>query len=286
MGIQLRLTEIFRFLDNRNTLFWVIISIVLILFTGWLDFETGYELSFSLFYLAPISLAAWFVKNRYINTGIAAFSALVWLVADIGCGHEYSHDGITIWNTAIRLGFFIVVIILISSLRKVFDHEREMSRTDYLTGAFNMRSFMEIARNELNRIERYKHPFTIAYIDLDDFKDVNDGLGHSEGDSLLQLIAKSLKKYMRVTDVVARLGGDEFVLLLPETDQEAAKKVMGRLQGGLTEEIQKYNHPITFSIGVLTCTNGHSVEDLLKTADHLMYSVKNTGKNGIKYSQK
>lgn len=86
---------------------------------------------------------------------------------------------------------------------------------------------------EIDRLHRYGRPFTVAYIDLDNFKAVNDQFGHAIGDRVLCTVVSSLKKYMRKTDVCARLGGDEFALLLPETDHEFARLVISKIQGEL-----------------------------------------------------
>jgi len=149
----------------------------------------------------------------------------------------------------------------------------------------NSRFFYELAQMEIDRFQRYKHPFTLTYIDLDNFKAVNDQFGHSTGDQVLRTVIGSVKKHLRRTDVVARLGGDEFVLLLPETDQEPAYVVINKIRGDLLEEMRQQNWPITFSIGVLTCrVVPNTIDELIKMADDLMYSAKHDGKNAVKYS--
>jgi diguanylate cyclase (GGDEF)-like protein len=125
----------------------------------------------------------------------------------------------------------------------------------------------------------------LAYIDLDNFKIMNDQFGHSVGDQVLRTVVSSARKYLRKTDVVARLGGDEFALLMPETDQESARIALSKIQSGLLEEMRQSHWPITFSIGVLTCmATPQTTDALVSLADELMYSVKRNGKNAIKYS--
>lgn len=251
---------------------------------GILDFLTGYELAFSLFYLFPILLLTWLTSLRW---AIAAsfFSAFIWLLADVAAGSNYSSPIIYIWNTLVRLSFFIISTILLSSFRRALEHERELARRDFLTGAINSRNFYEIMQMEIDRFRRYNRPFTLAYIDLDDFKVVNDKFGHSTGDQVLCAVADSVRKNLRKSDVVARLGGDEFALLLLETDQETARVVVSKIQGILQDEMRQNNWPVTFSIGVLTCpTAQYTVDELLGLADGLMYEAKHDGKNGIKYS--
>ena len=126
---------------------------------------------------------------------------------------------------------------------------------------------------------------TNAYLDLDNFKWVNDNHGHSVGDTLLINIARNAKSNLRISDFFARLGGDEFAVLLPDTDEKSARIALHKLQGKLLEEMNKHNWPVTFSIGTVTCHDiPKSVDELIKQADNLMYSVKNHGKNSIEFS--
>ena len=271
-------------LQKQSKPFWIIIGFLLIGGVGILDFLTGYELAFSLFYLIPVSLVAWLTSRRL---GILASlaSAFVWLIADVAAGHSYSHPFIYAWNTFIRFSFFILTVFLLSTLKRVLERERELARTDYLTGAINSHLFYDFVQMEIDRIQRYKHPFTLAYIDLDNFKTVNDQFGHSIGDQVLCALVNSARKYLRKTDVVARLGGDEFALLLPETNQESARVTFSKIQNGLLEEMRQSHWPITFSIGVLTCSTApQTTDELVYMTDELMYSVKLNGKNAIKYS--
>jgi diguanylate cyclase (GGDEF)-like protein len=163
--------------------------------------------------------------------------------------------------------------------------EREVARLDDLTGAANRRYFFEMAQIELDRSQRYKHPFNIVYIDIDDFKNVNDQWGHEVGDQLLRAVVQLVQRHVRKTDFLARFGGDEFVLLLPETDQAAAQITVSKLRSALLDKMRYYNWPATFSIGVLTCIDVHlGLDELIREADNLMYSVKKNGKNGIAYA--
>jgi diguanylate cyclase (GGDEF)-like protein len=149
----------------------------------------------------------------------------------------------------------------------------------------NSRVFYDLLQTEINRSQRYKDPFTIAYIDLDNFKTVNDDFGHTTGDQVLRFVVDQVKKHLRKTDVVARLGGDEFVLLLPETNQESAQIVLAKFQRDILAEMQQNNWPVTLSIGVLTCIDApQAIEEVVRMVDGLMYSVKRGSKNGIEYA--
>jgi diguanylate cyclase (GGDEF)-like protein len=263
---------------------WVMMGFILIVGLGLLDFITGYEISFSLFYLLPISLVVWFAGKRF---GIAAsiVSAAVWLLADVLSGNHYSHAIIYFWNSAIRFGFFIIVTLLLTELKTALEHEKNLSRTDRLTGAMSMDFFYNLLQAEIYRFQRYKHTFTVAYVDLDNFKAVNDEFGHSVGDTVLRTVVNHVRNGLRKTDIVARLGGDEFAILLPETDQITAQVAMSKIQQSLLSEMKKSNWPETFSIGAITINaSPGTANELIKLADNLMYTVKSNGKNAINYS--
>jgi diguanylate cyclase (GGDEF)-like protein len=271
-------------LEKRSKFFIIAVGFALIGAIGILDFLTGYEFAFSLFYLIPISLVTWLTNRRF---GIVAslVSTVVWIISDVAAENPYSHRVIYAWNTLMGLIFFVTVTFLLSMLRRALEHERELACTDYLTGAVNSRVFYDLLQTEINRSQRYKTMFTIAYIDLDNFKTVNDELGHATGDEVLSFVVNQIKKNLRKTDVVARLGGDEFALLLRETKQESAQVVLSKLQHDILAGMQQNNWPVTLSIGVLTCIDApHTTDEAVKKVDDLMYSVKRGSKNDIKYA--
>jgi diguanylate cyclase (GGDEF)-like protein len=262
---------------------WIGLGFALLGGVAYLDYITGVELSFSLFYLLPISLLAWTVRERF-GLVIAFLSAGIWLMVDVWSGNRYSSVLPYIWNTIVRLGFFLLPVFMIR-LNRAMQHEQALARTDFLTGVLNVRSFRELAQMEIDRSLRYQRPFTIAFIDVDNFKTINDTFGHTTGDTVLCAIAESMQAHLRKTDIVARLGGDEFVVLLPETDSQTAPVVISNMQRALVQEMNKNGWSVTFSIGVLTLTAPQlSVDEMLGRADQLMYMVKNGGKNNIHYA--
>jgi len=267
-------------LEKLSQPVWAIMGLALIVAVGIIDFLTGYEFAFSLFYLAPISLVTWFA-GRKLGIAASIVSAIAWYVADTLSGDPAS-PLVHYWNTGIRLSFFLIVTILLSALKTALKRADELSQIDYLTGAVNARCFLELAQREIDRSRRYKHPFTITYFDLDNFKKVNDHFGHSTGNKLLRMVVNTAKSHLRHTDIVARLGGDEFALLLPETGAEGAHAIVTKIQHNLLREMQDNGWPVTFSIGMLTCIEvSGTADELLNLADALMYAVKNNGKNAI-----
>ncbi len=247
---------------------------------GVIDIKTGYELSFSVFYLVPVFFVTWF-GNRNQGVLFSLLSAGTWLWADLASGHVYSHFAVPIWNSIMRSGFFLIVAYLLSKIKLLLEREQTLARMDSLTGIFNSRAFHEMAAIDISRSARFGRPFTIAYIDVDDFKQVNDTLGHSEGDVLLRSIARTIKDNTRSIDIVARLGGDEFCILFAETNEENAQTALKKIQNKLMDITRKNSWAVTFSIGAITCHKSCNLEDLIKEADNLMYSIKQSGKNRI-----
>ncbi len=258
-------------------------AIVMVLLLGVLDYLTGYELSFSIFYLLPVLFAGWFA-GRGTAVSISLMSAISWLCAELLAGKTYSHYSIPAWNSIMRLLFFLLFAYLLTVVRMLLEKEKELARIDPLTGAANLRHFTELTNRELKRSTRFKRPITLAYMDIDNFKQINDIHGHSTGDSLLSVIASTIRKNIRATDVIARLGGDEFAILMPETRNEQAKSAIEKLQKSIHTAMAEHSWPVTMSVGVATCNNPPcTVDEFIKMADNLMYAAKNSGKNMIKY---
>ena len=273
----------FEILENGHPIFWTMGGIASIGLLGIIDMLTGNEITFSLFYIAPIVLVTWAV-NQNAGLLMSLLGALTLLGAEIASGQTYSSPGIYVANTLIRAGFYIIVTYLVAELHKARQEEQLAARTDFVSGAANARYFHELLQMEINRIHRYPHPVTVVYIDIDNFKLVNDLFGHKIGDEVLRSIATELKAQLRRTDVVARVGGDEFALLLPSTHQQEAKVVISKVQANLTETLNQRNWPVTLSMGAVTCVSPpHSPEQLLNMADELMYQVKNSTKNDVRF---
>jgi diguanylate cyclase (GGDEF)-like protein len=280
----LKIQKLFEALENRSPLFWTVVGIILIGFLGLLDYLTGDEFTFSLFYLAPILLITW-IANLKVGQLLSLLSALTLIGVQVAVGLEYSHPIFYFLNTVVRIAVYFILTGLVDKLKETQKKEQLAARTDFVTGVANRRYFMELLETEIERIRRYPHPITVVYMDMDNFKQVNDLFGHKMGDEVLRYIASELKSRLRKTDIIARLGGDEFALLLPAARLQEAEIVISKVRANLAEEMQQRNWPVTFSMGAVVCLAPlHSAEQIIDMADKLMYEVKNSTKNDVRFT--
>ena len=171
-------------------------------------------------------------------------------------------------------------------VRELEDEIRRLSdevSTDPLTQIANRRGLMRAFEAEQSRAERQAAPLAIALLDVDNFKKLNDTLGHQAGDDALRFLADQVRSRLRPVDVLARYGGEEFVILLPDTEADEAQRVVTRLQRELSAELFMQQDGdkvfITFSAGVTPYRSGEPLEAALDRADLALYEAKRTGKN-------
>ena len=240
------------------------------------DHVLGPEFGFSIFYLLPIILTT---RNLGKSTGLVISVICTALGAGMDHFHGvlYSNPLAMHWHTFLRFILFVITVMIFDGWEK----EKENARTDTLTLVANRRAFEEFGHLEIKRCRRYDHPFSIIYIDVDNFKTINDRFGHRAGDRMLMLMADALRKSFRETDMVARLGGDEFAVILVETDAKGARTALDRVCETV-DKIPRMGSTVTLSVGLLTYTQApESFEEAVKKADELMYLAKNKGKNCI-----
>jgi len=212
---------------------------------------------------------------------VAALSATSWLVVDLQRTVPVSL-AVQLWNVLTELGVFVTVSCLLAALEQRLERESKRGLTDALTGLKNRRGFDEAAAAEIDRARRYRHPFTVAFIDLDDFKLVNDRMGHEAGDRVLVGVADVFRRRLRAVDLAARLGGDEFALLLPETEGSQAKALLQDLVDQVLHRFESRGLPVALSMGSVTFqTPPRGLDDALRQADALMYEAKREGKGRL-----
>jgi diguanylate cyclase (GGDEF)-like protein len=249
-----------------------------------LDIITGQQVSIFAFYFVPLFIAA-FLIGAPAGVAMAFMASVVRLYANFLFPHYMWGQPlgsllIPIWNFLIDFVSFLIFAFLFAILREQLDRENQLARRDPLTRALNLRGLTEAANAEIARTRRHNIPFTLFYLDLDNFKRVNDTEGHEAGDELLRVVVNTLQQSVRSLDVVARLGGDEFGVLLPHTGAEGACIALERIQTALLDAMQAHEWPVTFSIGGLTFESApESLESALREADQLMYRAKREGKN-------
>lgn len=173
----------------------------------------------------------------------------------------------------------------IETLKDEIEQLRGLVQTDQMTGAFNRRGLDETFIREAARADRNAQSLGVAVIDLDNFKQINDNLGHPYGDSILVGFVNVAKETLRPTDIVARFGGEEFVILLPDVVMEDALTIIQRLQNNLARnlsiQISNQLAPVTFSAGVALRSFGEHQNSVLSRADKALYQAKRTGKNQV-----
>ncbi|WP_415902412.1 GGDEF domain-containing protein [Neptuniibacter sp. QD29_5] len=178
---------------------------------------------------------------------------------------------------------------LVKLLIKVHDLEQQQRRLatyDGLTGALNRRAFFESVETIKQQIEKEQTDLTLAYMDLDDFKPINDLYGHVVGDKVLKSFVATLRDELRSTDIIARVGGEEFVIVLPNTDIDNAQTILDRIRNKVAEHplaIEGHCIKLSVSIGLSQNQKNHKliVDQLIKEADKALYKAKEAGKNCI-----
>jgi len=242
------------------------------------DYLSGEEVGFSVLYVIPVAFASWRVSGT-AGLAMAALSTAAWWLTDRASPIAVN-PLVQMWDAVMRFSLFGLLGHTLAGLRAALAQLARAATTDHLTGALNSRGFFAVAAAELERARRYQRPLTAVFIDLDDFKLVNDRLGHGPADDLLRRWAQAVRQRLRASDHLARLGGDEFAILLPETPAEAARELLERLRGGLADESRQLTLPVTFSMGAVTFASAPaSIDSMLHEADVLMYAAKAGGKD-------
>ena len=177
-----------------------------------------------------------------------------------------------------------LVINLHNALREKERELRELASTDSLTGLLNRRTLMELLRIEVSRARRKGTPLSIAVVDLDDFKHINDTYGHVVGDKALIELTKVMRRNLRATDLIGRFGGEEFIIVMPETDLKTALKVMERIRRAVEETFFEPVGSISVSVGVAELKGDEEIESFIRRADEALYRAKREGKNRVVFA--
>ncbi|HXQ28209.1 MAG TPA: GGDEF domain-containing protein [Gemmatimonadales bacterium] len=246
----------------------------------WLDAHTAPDVRLGMLYAVPVVLVTW-------QDGLAA--GIVFLAGTVVLGYAVGLDQLPVGTPfATRIvnegAFALVVGIAMAGLVQLHRTQRDLARLatyDQLTGALTSPAFTARLAGELERSRRYHRPLALLYVDLDDFKAVNDRHGHGTGDAVLRLVGDAIQRALRQADVVGRLGGDEFAVLMPETEGTVALAAATRLAANIRGAFQG-TPSVTASIGVVASgDSGGLPEELLRRADTAMYEAKRGGKDRV-----
>ncbi|MEX1208021.1 MAG: GGDEF domain-containing protein [Acidimicrobiia bacterium] len=252
----------------------LLIGVVLVALIAVADWATGPELSFSVLYLGAVVAVTWLGTRRH-GMLVAVLASAESLLASVIVDGTIAVA--TLWNASTQLLVLLLAATAIGSLRHAVVEQRRMAMVDPLTGSMNRRAFQLVAERERLRAGRDGSPLTLAYFDLDHFKQLNDRLGHAAGDRILEKFTAAAEDTIRGTDLLARIGGDEFVLLLPDTDAREAMVVVDRVRKILKDE-ETLGHPMTSSVGIASYRfPPSSVDAMLAGADELLYQAKDRG---------
>jgi diguanylate cyclase (GGDEF)-like protein len=258
-----------------------LLAVAIITIGDWLtDRALGANLGVSLLMVFPIYWAARVAGTRS-GILVAATGGLLWFLSELTTLATLHLPSFPYGMAGIHVALFAAAVALAMEHRRLLE-ERSLATTDFLTGVANRRGFYETLTREIERSRRYRTPMTLLYLDCDEFKTVNDTMGHPVGNRLLERIASILKVNTRAVDVVGRLGGDEFAVLLVETPAERGAKVVARLQQEMRSLVGPEAPAVTFSIGAITFDSPPAdPTEAIRIADALMYQAKRTGKDRV-----
>lgn len=255
--------------------------IVLIDLIARLHYVTGFAYEFNSLYTLPVLASAWWLGNiTCVCTTV--FCLADWAYTDVRLGGGQSGLLPLVCNTATRAVTIGCVIVLMKRLRRALRQEWNNSRQDQLSGLWNRRYFFELGATILTFAKRHNLPVTMAFMDLDHFKEVNDTQGHAVGDDLLRIVAAAMQAHFRSEDVLARLGGDEFAVIMPGMTAQDARIRLESLRDKIREAMGQRRWPVTLSIGAASfAVVAGSIEAMVRAADAIMYEAKAAGRDRL-----
>ena len=273
----------------------MIFAIPVIFLVAWLDYTTPPEIRFYLLYLGPLFAIAWWGAER--DAIVMAVASAILSTATDTPWRPTLPLAVLLWNAISRSVLLIAAAALFSQLResreklavldrdhkRLYGKEAMNARTDALTQLPNLRSFLESIQRELARAVREGSKLCVLYIDLDDFKTVNDRYGHQTGDLVLQQVAQALQSSTRGGDLIARIGGDEFIILLWHALPADATIVAERMSSRIREIAIAYPlASLDASIGLRYFEQPPtSADDVVRLADGAMYEQKERRKKKL-----
>ncbi|MFH0918968.1 MAG: GGDEF domain-containing protein [Fibrobacterota bacterium] len=268
-------------LSSKHKTLFFIISLLLLSAVFFVDIKLlPPDLILLLPYIIIISFATFFIGDA-AGLLLSAISVVFWFLSKTGLLATFTQSLIV--NTVIKTIFITIQFMLVRYIKIIYSKIEELSIIDVLTELNNRRGFDFLARYELKQIARKGEYVSLASMDIDNFKKVNDTRGHAEGDRVLKALAAAIKTTTRNIDVSARLGGDEFCVLFPNADSTEMKNIISRMVDSFRRSSEAFTWNVSLSVGVFTTKAEIELEALLKSGDRLMYKAKAGGKNRIEY---
>ena len=254
--------------------------IALTLLVYWANAVTPSSARLGILYIVPVLLVTW---TEGLTWGIV-FAVVTTVFREAIAWDQMPADTLLLWRVVNGSAYVAVLAVAMAGLQMLRRSQALLARLvtqDQLTNVLNARAFADRLSQELDRNRRYPRPLALLYMDLDNFKVINDTHGHQTGDAVLRLVADAMRSSVRQADVVGRLGGDEFAVLMPETDAQLADSAAKRLASSL-RNVFRGTPNVTASIGVVSCTATEAnTDDLLRRADQAMYDAKRMGKDRV-----
>ena len=253
-------------------------------------FASSGNFSFTVFLLVVYLLSL----GHFMRPGYFSIIYIVVFAATIVIIYSKLDPSIIHIGELITSGVFLMVITIGSMMSysryfRLFNQEKQLeainkkleliSETDELTGLFNRRRISDEMEKLIAISERYNSIFSIAMIDIDHFKKINDTYGHNTGDEILRELAGLIKSKLRTSDLVGRWGGEEFILILPNTTPEDSGILLSRLQKDISNHSFCNGIKIAFSAGICGFLSGTSLNQLIDCADRALYNAKENGRN-------
>ncbi len=263
---------------------WFVMCAAAMFAVAYFDFLIGRHANLFILQTIPVVLATWKV-GRTAGIMLAIGGPLLALQTEVTL---YSGEGVPIivFNELLRMGVFVMAALALWQIRRQGAELARLSMTDALTSLGNRRSFIKRGVEAVARARRTPQPLSLVFIDLDNFKQVNDEHGHDTGDMVLQVVANSIRAGLRDTDFAARLGGDEFAIILYNAAAPGARHVTEKIRERIADALAQTELGVTASIGVATFNEPpQDFEAALALADTQMYEVKSSSKNNVSYRE-
>ena len=265
------------FLESKGQFFNFLLGILCVCLIAAFEISNHNEYFLSFIYLFPIALTSWLSGKPY---GIT-LSVLATAILTV---EKLPENPLALaWNTLSTLSVFVTVTFLVDSFKKLRETERQLSRSDPVTGVLSHRAFSELVGYELLRLRRNIVPFSVGFIDLDNSEATI--AGQNKRDELLKTVADCLVNQVRRTDLVARIDTDEFIVYFPATDEVAVQVPIQKVWQRVMTAVQQCDRSVTVNVGVVTCHYPPDcLEEIISYADAFMHEVKKYGKERVRYT--